>query len=208
MNIQFTADGTQPIEFPILKHCTNLIRLQIAFHRIASLEELMFLQKLPKLKELQLSAPGQIALAAAENVGLCTLDIFRTLNTSLLQNLEIMWDLFGTITTKQMATTFNFINFPNLKEINLKYLRNIPCNIFAQLSKIKTLKQIEIIGIEGTTCLTNEMFTQLCESQQQQGENNLVPAITAFKKLTLLTINNCQDLTDTFIVESLYQRLC
>lgn len=167
-------------------YCKNLTKLQLYFYKSPTTKEISFVPKLQKLQDLQLKGNSR------ENA-IIPLYLFDCKFPSLTK-LEIIGDLFGS--EPKILFSNVAIWFPNLSVIILKYIEIVPENIFVNLSKLLVLVEIKFQLIK----LTDQMFTQHCESQQQS-ENKLVPAITTFKKLQRLTMFNCSLLTDNCILQ-------
>lgn len=197
VNLKYIDHGIQPIGINMLEHCINLTKIYIKFLRVVTFAELRFLLNLPKLKVLKLTS----SFRGDNHIGYCPLTIFTLVNTISLEFIEIKWNLFGNLAATGEMFQY-FVNFG----IKFEFLPILPNNIFVQLSKVKSLQQIEIIGIPG---LNNEMFTHLCESQRSSikpedyKKNELVPAITALNQLICISIEFCQGLTDTFVTDGI-----
>lgn len=190
-----------------LGFCTNITSFKIKFYRNVKFQELLFLQKLKNLESLVLmpliDTHYEQEQLEEDTTPIFPIQIFDTCNFLSLLSLEIYKDLFGPNqqSIEQVFASF-FLNFPNLKTINLNDLEIIPAHIFVHLSKLELLEELDISWLKEHVSLTDEMFTELCESQRP-GRIELVPAVTAFNKLSYLSVFRSKELTDICFVEGI-----
>lgn len=73
--------------------------------------------------------------------------------------------------------------------------------MIVHLSKLETIEEMDLSWLD---YLSDEMFTELCQSQRELAANNeYVPAIAAFNRLKTLRISACPNLTNICIVEGI-----
>lgn len=191
--------------------CANLSSITVCLGRPLAGEDLLFLYRVKKLKELILIDTPEVN-STNDGPALCSGQVLNEIadRISTVEKLDVYGDIFG-YTLGEVSNTFATLSicFPVLKELKLSGIQIIPETIFVHLSKLTCLEVLKICHTRAQ--LTEGMFTQPCESQRLEegggqidaAELTMVPAINAFRMLRELELTETIEMIDETIVQQI-----